>query len=74
MCSYKVNSNWDYKTFTTARNNSFGAVAAWCSALGDNGLLNIHNSAAAKSNYMTCATWAMYKQYYAAWAHCQLIR
>lgn len=54
--TYKVNSNWDYKTFTTARNNSFGAVAAWCSALGDNGLLNIHNSAAAKNNYMTCAT------------------
>ena len=72
--TYKVNSNWDYKTYTTARNNSFGAVAAWCAALGDSGLLNIHNSSAAKSNYMTCATWAMYKQYYAAWAHCLLIR
>lgn len=74
-CStYKVNSNWGFKTFTTARNNSFGAVATWCSALGDNGLLNIYNSSAAKSNHMNYAAWAMYNQYYGAWEHRLLVR
>lgn len=67
-CStYKVNSYWDYKTFTTVRNNSFGAVAAWYSVLRDNGLLNIHNSTEAKNNYMSYAAWAMFQKSYAAW-------
>lgn len=69
---YKVTSG-PYQTFSANRYNSFGAVAAWCSGLGDSGLANIYNQYTNNgTGYMNYAVWAMFNTYFGAWRFTKL--
>lgn len=73
MSLYRVTTG-PFQTYTTARNNSFGATAIWCSALGMSILNNIYNTTEAQLNYMTYASWELFDQLFGSWQFDKLLR